>query len=207
MKTPFTLFLFLMLFISIFTVKAQADINQLSSGSREDNSLQQIIDCQADIDCDDHDPCTSESCFVQTINDITLGRCISTGKRADCETPENPPTPVNCDDENACTQDIWSEIGCVFTPIENCFPPENKLSKTDPVTPPAPEEPKTEAPVPTLPETKTEMPLPTVTNPDAIFGGACALNESAHSNTFVWMSFFGVSLLLLRRKILKKRKN
>lgn len=108
--------LFLLLTLSISSVKA--NIDQLSSGEREGNGLQQIFNCASDEDCDDQDPCTNEICLINGINDIRLGRCVNAGRRADCGLPD-------CNDNDICTVDLLNEDGScsnIRNQVPECSP-------------------------------------------------------------------------------------
>ncbi len=216
---------FLFLLLNLFISSVKADVGQLSAGEREDNRLQQILFCESDADCDDQDPCTNEICLINGINDIRPGRCLSSGIRENCgamdcndnnpctsdqigddnlcrfiEIPQCQTISQDCNDSDPCTIDVWSEVGCVYTSIESCKIPETLPENSTPTSTVTEEKP----------EPKPETANPAVTNttssnPDTIFGGACALNKSAHPNSFTWMITFGATLFLIRQKILRKK--
>ncbi|MGH7894523.1 MAG: PKD domain-containing protein, partial [Candidatus Binatia bacterium] len=79
--------------------------------------------------CDDQNPCTTDACTVQTgCTHTPLANGISCGDGNTCNGAETcqagacaSGTPLNCNDQNACTTDACdAQTGCTHTPIQGC---------------------------------------------------------------------------------------
>jgi hypothetical protein len=88
----------------------------------------ELCESSGDLDCDDDNPCTADTCDATTgcvhtpaANGIACSGCKSAGtcQGGVCVSG----TPLDCDDDNACTIDACDEaLGCVHTPIAGCEP-------------------------------------------------------------------------------------
>ena len=98
------------------------DDNDVCNG---EESCDPALGCQGgqDLDCDDWNDCTSDTCDSETgclHEDLTGGECLDGNPCtvADhCEQGECVGDPVQCDDENPCTDNVCTETGgCEYPP-------------------------------------------------------------------------------------------
>jgi uncharacterized repeat protein (TIGR01451 family) len=111
--------------------------------------------CSSDADCDDSNPCTSDSCDAGACTAVTDPACTPCIADADCADDGNPCTTETCnagtcgavltpsctpcaidsecDDADACTTDTCSAGVCAATPVEDCTsnPPESCTNGVD----------------------------------------------------------------------------
>jgi hypothetical protein len=91
--------------------------------------------CASNGDCDDANPCTTDSCvagdcqYANNANTCNDGNTCTTGDR--CANGACSGTPMSCNDNNACTNDACSNGSCQYTNNTNTCNDGNSCTTGD----------------------------------------------------------------------------
>jgi hypothetical protein len=107
--------------------------------------------CTSDAQCDDKDPCTSDTCSAGSCQNTAVSGCCTQDSQCDDKDPctsdactgnkcKSTPIPgccesdADCDDGNSCTTDGCSGSQCQNTPIAGCCKSDADCADSDACT-------------------------------------------------------------------------